>query len=453
MYTINVLQEILEEKGRKFKIHIPVDKTGNEPIRTKDKIIITCLTDGYEFSSSPLFVLEDRNCMKCIGKVKKTFEEVKREIEDKHPVEILSCEYEYKNNKSPLILRCEKDGHIWKTNANKLLQGRGCPKCAGKVKVTYKDLLSIVKNNNITVLSKKEDLKNSRSYIKLKCDIDKYEWEASYNSLQRGHGCPKCAGNNRRTYADLKEILESSGKVKILSNILDITDSKGFIKNKGYVKLQCLEDMYIWEAPIGNVIHKSGCPKCGGTLRRTYEDIKESIEVKGTIEVLTRKEEYTHMRDKIHVKCLIDNNEWYSTPADILHGYGCPLCGHKKYGGGFTLEKAEKYKNKWITQDMNVYVIKCFNYEELFYKIGVSINTVEKRFAGKTRMPYNYEVLKIIRTNKYLAKYVEDYLHTHYKKFHYRPKTPFKGHTECFSEIKDIDNIADDIHKKFYSNI
>lgn len=390
MYTINVLQEILEEKGRKFKIHIPVDKTGNEPIRTKDKIIITCLTDGYEFSSSPLFVLEDRNCMKCIGKVKKTFEEVKREIEDKHPVEILSCEYEYKNNKSPLILRCEKDGHIWKTNANKLLQGRGCP---------------------------------------------------------------KCAGNNRRTYADLKEILESSGKVKILSNILDITDSKGFIKNKGYVKLQCLEDMYIWEAPIGNVIHKSGCPKCGGTLRRTYEDIKESIEVKGTIEVLTRKEEYTHMRDKIHVKCLIDNNEWYSTPADILHGYGCPLCGHKKYGGGFTLEKAEKYKNKWITQDMNVYVIKCFNYEELFYKIGVSINTVEKRFAGKTRMPYNYEVLKIIRTNKYLAKYVEDYLHTHYKKFHYRPKTPFKGHTECFSEIKDIDNIADDIHKKFYSNI
>ena len=38
--------------------------------------------------------------------------------------------------------------------------------------------------------------------IKCRCKIDGYIWDVIPNSLMRGLGCPKCAGNNRKTHEE-----------------------------------------------------------------------------------------------------------------------------------------------------------------------------------------------------------------------------------------------------------
>ena len=38
----------------------------------------------------------------------------------------------YINNKTPILVKCKIDGHIWRTTPNALLKGFNCPVCAGK---------------------------------------------------------------------------------------------------------------------------------------------------------------------------------------------------------------------------------------------------------------------------------------------------------------------------------
>lgn len=48
---------------------------------------------------------------------------------------------------------------------------------------------------------------NRRTKIKAKCNICGYEWETNPDPLTRGHGCPKCANNIRRTTESFKKEL------------------------------------------------------------------------------------------------------------------------------------------------------------------------------------------------------------------------------------------------------
>src|SRR5690606_27277387 len=81
-----------------------------------------------------------------------------------------------------------------------------------------------------------------------------------------------------------------------------------------------------------------------------------------------------------------------------------------------------------------VYVIKCWNDEEEFQKIGRTFTTVKHRFLNKKiNMPYNYEILKefIFDEGKDAFDY-ENELKRTYKNYKYTPKITFKGSGECF---------------------
>ncbi len=40
-----------------------------------------------------------------------------------------------------------------------------------------------------------------------------------------------------------------------------------------------------------------------------------------------------------------------------------------------------------------IYVIKCYNDEESFIKVGITMRSIKKRFCNKTLMPYNFKTL------------------------------------------------------------
>jgi hypothetical protein len=80
-----------------------------------------------------------------------------------------------------------------------------------------------------------------------------------------------------------------------------------------------------------------------------------------------------------------------------------------------------------------VYVIRCFNNEEEFIKVGRTYNKVSWRFRNKALLPYEFEVLhEIIGSAKFILD-KETELKSKLKQFKYIPKIKFNGMQECFN--------------------
>jgi len=150
---------------------------------------------------------------------------------------------------------------------------------------------------------------------------------------------------------------------------------------------------------------------------------------------------------KIKVICPV-HGEFEQSPYHHLEGSGCQKCGNlivssirgKEPTGWNTtswINSANKSKN---FDSFKVYVIKCWNDEETFYKIGRTFLTVQKRFMSKKQMPYNYEVIQTIKGEAKEIFKLESKLKKENEKNKYKPKKDFNGKYECFKKIKKIKN-------------
>ena len=83
----------------------------------------------------------------------------------------------------------------------------------------------------------------------------------------------------------------------------------------------------------------------------------------------------------------------------------------------------------------HLYLIKCFNKNESFYKIGITVKTVKQRYAQD--MPYQYEVIGLVHGEGGYVWQQEKNTHRALKDFRYKPCLSFGGMTECFSELTD----------------
>lgn len=200
---------------------------------------------------------------------------------------------------------------------------------------------------------------------------------------------------------------------------------------------KCKLDNYEWSAVWGSLKRGIGCPSCS-KCRHDYDInlIKEKVKIiNPNIEILST--EYRNNHSKLKCKCLLDGHIWYVSWDKLRQGQGCPECKKKmSHGDGeYSPKLAERNKEKWLKEEAKVYLIECWNDDERFYKIGITKNTIDKRFYGNVNMPYNYKTLKLIHTNKYDATYIEKGLHEKHEEYSYQPKIKFAGHTECFSYI------------------
>src|SRR5690606_7958536 len=110
---------------------------------------------------------------------------------------------------------------------------------------------------------------------------------------------------------------------------------------------------------------------------------------------------FKNSEDKIKVICDI-HGVFSITPHHLLRGRGCPECGRKSIAKsakenptGWSITNWEnKAKTSQNFDSFKVYIIRCWNEDEIFYKIGRTYRETKKRFGTKKDMPYNYEVLK-----------------------------------------------------------
>jgi len=168
------------------------------------------------------------------------------------------------------------------------------------------------------------------------------------------------------------------------------------------------------------------------------------IEVHGDVFDLS-KVNYTKSRDNIIIGCSIHGFVEVQF-NNLIQSRGCPKCGNNllkeevKKNGGWEHSRWEKQANNSKNFDsFKVYVIRCWNEEEEFYKIGKTFTTVMKRMKGKSKnkvMPYSWELIKeyILNTAKDACLFELEAKKIH-KNYKYIPRINFNGRRECFSKI------------------
>lgn len=90
-----------------------------------------------------------------------------------------------------------------------------------------------------------------------------------------------------------------------------------------------------------------------------------------------------------------------------------------------------------------LYVIRCWNDDEEFYKVGKTFNKIEQRFREAESMPYKYEVIKELESNSFNISRLEHKFHKQLKEHKYSPTIKFEGCTECFTNIKILDDATE----------
>lgn len=143
---------------------------------------------------------------------------------------------------------------------SRLLDGKGCPKCSGKVKKTFDEFVNeanIVHNGEYSY--EDDNYVNSHTKIGITCPKHGIFYQTPTNHLN-GNGCPKCKGER------LSRIFSSNNDTFIKSAISVHGDKYDYskveyINNYSPVCIVCKKHGDFYQIPH-NHLQGKGCPKC-----------------------------------------------------------------------------------------------------------------------------------------------------------------------------------------------
>lgn len=244
---------------------------------------------------------------------------------------------EYKGTETPIDCECLICHTVWKARPNNIFsKGYGCPKCGQKKAsksniIPKEEFLKRFNNDEIELIG---DYTAIYTNTKFRCKKCGHEWECRPYHITKGHGCPKCAGNIKKTDEEFRNELKS-----VNPNIIPLTK---YINNRTHVLCECKICGCQWNVKPANIFSLNrGCPKCSKNKKKTHQEfVDEMKRVNPNIEILG---EYKNAATKILCRCKKDGYVWEGTPNAICHGVGCPKCNSSK--GEMAVEKYLKDNN------------------------------------------------------------------------------------------------------------
>lgn len=267
-------------------------------------------------------------------------------------------------------------------------------------------------------------------------------FEQSPTNHLNGQGCPKCGrekcDENRKVWT--KESFKE--KVSELHPDL-IFDKTAYVNPKIQVTYECKIHGEKITYPY-NLLKGCGCKNCSSQKSNLSKEEWLSRFENCDCENISYEKIPREFKaeEKIIFICSI-HGKFEQTPIDHLKSC-CTECGRAKIyeyhrdnpvGWSYTNWQKAAERSKHF-DSFKVYILKCWNDEEEFYKIGKTFKTVEKRFEHKV-MPYKYEVMDIfIFNDAKKASRFEKYLQKNNKNNRYLPKNKFNGSFECFLAVQ-----------------
>lgn len=188
-----------------------------------------------------------------------------------------------------------------------------------------------------------------------------------------------------------------------------------------------------FEMVPNDLLSSKGCKKCyeerrGDTLKSsTSAFIKKAIARHGTSIDIYDKVKYVTAKTKVEIKCPT-HGYFLITPNDHLTGYGCRKCADM-----LSARSKTEYQKICGNRKATLYLIQLKADKEKFYKVGITVYDVSKRFATKDSMPYDYTVISTIQAEAGKIWDLEKkILHECYL-YQYTPAIKFHGYTECLT--------------------
>ncbi len=345
----------------------------------------------------------------------------------------------YINAKTKMEIICKKHGSFFQTRIDHLRSKNGCSKCGNNVQS-----MALLSNGEEFIKKAKEkygDLYdyssvkyiNSKLKVEIKCQHHGIFIQSPKAHLRAIVGCEKCAhiSKYKKTEKDTIEFINKA--LGIHGNFYDY--SNVIYKHSGLkVKITChLHGMF--EQKCEHHLQGSGCPKCAINKRKlvvtkSKGQFVEEAEKIHKNKYLYEEVKYINSKEKIIIICKSHGN-FKQVPSEHLKGRGCPKCGKESHWS------RSGYIKKADGKECTFYTIRCFNNEEEFYKIGITMNGVNGRYKGVLMMPYNYEILSEVHGEAGFIWDLEVSEKRKLKEFHYTPKIEFAGSkTERFTDYK-----------------
>ncbi|MDP2908464.1 MAG: hypothetical protein Q8N77_01530, partial [Nanoarchaeota archaeon] len=224
----------------------------------------------------------------------------------------------YISSDTKLIWQC-KNRHIWEAKPSKIKQGRWCPVCAGKVKLSIGDMQKMAQSRGGKCLSKK--YVNARTNLIWQCK-EEHTWKARPYNIKLGKWCPVCA----RITGGLSRRLSIEEMKKLAKNRGGECLSTDYINSKTKLRWRCKKN-HVWEAIPSSIKRGLWCPVCGGTKKLS---ISEMIKLAKKRKGMCLSKKYIDNKTKLKWQCR-KGHIWTATPNNIKNNSEwCPTCSKNR---------------------------------------------------------------------------------------------------------------------------
>lgn len=229
-------------------------------INSKEKVIIICKKHG-KFKQTPSNHKKGRGCPSCKkdtirNKLSLTTKDFIKKAKNIH-----GNKYDYKNiiyinSKIKLSIWCPIHGEF-KQNSGNHLEGKGCPKCKGGVKLTKEDFIkSSIKIHGKKYIYSNIIYVNSKTKVNIICPTHGKFFQTPYSHISGKSGCPKCYIESKRMGKE--EFIKRS---KIIHNNKYSYKLVEYKNQRHKVKIICAKHGMFEQAPESHLL-SLGCPNC-----------------------------------------------------------------------------------------------------------------------------------------------------------------------------------------------
>ena len=236
----------------------------------------------------------------------------------------------------------------------------------------------------------------------------------------------------------LKEIEHLNNKTKAFYKDYIYTNKK--LVDIDFYPLESIfkmNDKYLFHTKYGNVlsipseIKRGKCPRRTSAIDKTKYFINEVEEKFGKIKYDLSKFVFKGLKYKSTLIC--KKHGYFSKLGDNMMKdlTICPKCS-------FNNKNTEYYsinnlKEDWKDIPCIVYIIKLYNKDESFYKVGVTTKSLKTRFQKGSTSCYKWEVIQKESNSLYECIIKEHKILEEMKKYKYLPRNYFGGYNECLS--------------------
>lgn len=281
---------------------------------------------------------------------------------------------------------------------------------------------------------------NWKEKVLIGCKIHGYYYQRVDTHL-RGAKCKNCSnlirGNSQ--FYTLEDFILKANETH--NHKYDYSSTE-YINSKTKVLIVCKEHGSFLQNPSAHISGK-GCPNCGQLTRSKSKTFTTNDFINLSKKIHKNLYDYSLVnyvssKSKVEIVCKKHGIFKQSLDVHVTQGSGCPSCSRE-----FNGYRKSDFLSKCKKGVGILYLLKLYSNTEEFYKVGITSNSVSRRYSNRSSFPYSYEVVSVIKTKAEKVWGSEKNILKKYKNYKHNPDTHFRGHTECFNTNLPITEILE----------